>query len=173
MSGRNAGRLAPWTILALAAGTCFIACGRTSEASESKLLENRNLIEARYEAVNAHDWERFQRFYADSISWNDPGLAAPIKGPEVVRQRLETWTAAFPDLKWTLEELFTQGDLVCAEFTFQGTHEGELVGPDGVTLTPTNRRIELGAVGVYLIQDNKIAESRIYFDFGKLRSTGR
>ena len=29
------------------------------------------LIEARYEAVNAHDWDRFQRFYADSIFWDD------------------------------------------------------------------------------------------------------
>ena len=38
-----------------------------------------------------------------------------------------------------------------------------------MTLAPTNRRIELGAVGVYMIQDGKIVESRIYFDFGKLR----
>ena len=62
---------------------------------------------------------------------------------------------------------------MCAEFTFHGTHDGELVGPDGVTLAPTKRWIELGAVGVYLIRDDKIAESRIYFDFGNLRSTGR
>lgn len=35
--------------------------------------ENLQLIKARYEAVNAHDLNKFQAFYADSIVWHDPG----------------------------------------------------------------------------------------------------
>ena len=34
-----------------------------------------SLIEARYEAVNAHDLDRFQDFYADTVVWRDPGTA--------------------------------------------------------------------------------------------------
>ena len=98
------------------------------------------------------------------VRWNGPGA---------VRKRLETWTAAFPDLQWKLDRMFTEGNLVCAEFTFLGTHKGPLVGPDGNSIPPTNRPIELAAAGVYMIRDGKIAESRIYFDFGKLGETGR
>jgi steroid delta-isomerase-like uncharacterized protein len=133
--------------------------------------ENLRLIQARYEAVNAHDLDRFESFYAGSITWHDPGLSAPIKGPRAVRKRLKTLTTAFPDLQWKLERLFGQGENVCAEFTFVGTQRGEL--PDNVgkeTLPASNKAVQLRAVGIYVVRENKIVDSRIYFDFGNLRA---
>lgn len=158
-------------ILLVATGLTLAACGGTSEAADSRLAENRKLIEARYEAVNAHDWDRFQGFYADTITWDDPGLDEPIRGPKAVRERLEAWAAAFPDLEWRLDRLFTQGDLVCAEFTFLGTHEGELAAPGGRTIPATQRAVDLGAVGVYRVRGDRIVESAIYFDLGKLHAS--
>ena len=38
---------------------------------------NLELIQARYEAVNAHDVGRFQGFYADSVVWRDPAHPVP------------------------------------------------------------------------------------------------
>jgi ketosteroid isomerase-like protein len=61
--------------------------------------ENLRLIRARYEAVNSHDFDRFQGFYGNSIKWEDSGLASALKGPAAVRKRLEDLTSAFPDLK--------------------------------------------------------------------------
>ena len=46
---------------------------------------NVALIEARYEAVNDHDLDRFESFYADSVVWRDPATARPVKGPRAVR----------------------------------------------------------------------------------------
>lgn len=133
--------------------------------------ENLRLIQARYEAVNAHDLDKFQSFYADSITWHDSGLSAPVKGPRAVRKRLKTLTTAFPDLQWKLERLFSQGENVCAEFTFTGTHRGAL--PDNVgekTLPASNKAVQLRAAGIYVVRENKIVDSRIYFDFGNLRA---
>ena len=87
---------------------------------------NLELIQARYEAVNAHDLDRFQSFYTDHVVWRDPGTPRPVKGPSAVRKRLETWISAVPNLKWTLEDLFGEGDRLCAQFTFSGTHRGAL-----------------------------------------------
>jgi steroid delta-isomerase-like uncharacterized protein len=128
---------------------------------------NRELIQARYEAVNAHDFERFQSFYADSVVWRDPGLARPVRGPRAVRRRLETWAAVVPNLKWRLDDLFGEGDRVCAQFTFTGSHEGALTDGRGNELAPTNRTIRLQGVGVYSIDEGKIVDSRIYFDLGQ------
>jgi len=133
--------------------------------------DNLSLIKARYEAVNGHDFEKFQGFYDKSIVWEDPGLAAPIKGPAAVRRRLEEWVGSFPDLKWKLGRIFSQDEDVCAEFTFTGTLKGKLKDPRGQTaLSATNKKILIRAVGVYTVRRNKIVDSKIYFDFGNLRA---
>lgn len=128
-----------------------------------------SLIEARYEAVNAHDWDRFESFYGDSIVWDDPGLAEPIEGPKAVRARLETLNRAYPDLRWNLDRIFNRGDLVCAEFTFTGTQKGELpTRTSDVSVEPTDRSVRLSGVGVYRVQEGRIVDSKVYFDFGRL-----
>src|SRR5262245_55008840 len=131
--------------------------------------ENLKLIRARYEAVNSHDLEKFQSFYGNSIRWEDPGLTSAIKGPAAVRKRLENLTASFPDLQWKLGRIFSQGEEVCAEFTFTGTLRGNLQNRSGrPALKATNQKIRIPAVGVITVRGNKIVNSKIYFDFGSL-----
>ena len=131
--------------------------------------ENLKLIRARYEAVNAHDFDKLQGFYGNSIKWEDPGLPSAVKGPAAVRKRLENLTTSFPDLQWKLGRLFSEGEHVCAEFTFTGTHRGKLKNQRGrAALNPTNQKIRIQAVGVYTVRANKIVDSKIYFDFGSL-----
>ena len=133
--------------------------------------ENLKLIKARYDAVNAHDLDKFQGFYANSVVWEDPGLASAIKGPAAVRKRLRTLTESFPDLQWKLGRIFSQGEDICAEFTFTGTHKGALADNRGSkSIRATNQRIRIQAVGVYVVRGDKIVDSKIYFDFGSLKS---
>jgi steroid delta-isomerase-like uncharacterized protein len=133
--------------------------------------DNLDLIRARYDAVNAHDIDRFKSFYGGSIVWNDPGLAKAVRGPTAVGNRLKALTESFPDLQWKLGRIFSQGEDVCAEFTFTGTHKGALKDPRTRTnLRASNRRVRIQAVGVYTVRDNRIVDSKIYFDFGTLIS---
>ena len=129
---------------------------------------NLKLIKARYEAVNSHDFEKFQSFYDKSISWEDPHLERAVKGPAAVRRRLESLTGAFPDLKWELGRIFTEGENVCAEFTFTGTHRGKLDNR-GRAISASNQRIRIPAVGVYTVRGNKIVDSKIYYSFEDLK----
>jgi steroid delta-isomerase-like uncharacterized protein len=136
-----------------------------------KTKNNIELIRARYRAVNAHDLDTFQKFYAGSVLWTDPALTRPIKGPSGVRKRLETLITAFPDLHWKLDQIFSQGAYVCAQFTFLGTHRGTLRGRRGNELfPPSNKRIRIEACGVYVVRRLKIVDSRIYFDFDSFRA---
>jgi steroid delta-isomerase-like uncharacterized protein len=135
-----------------------------------EVKDNLRVIKARYAAVNAHDWEKFQGFYAKSIVWSDPGLQKPIEGPRTVRRRLESLAKAFPDLRWKLGRIFGQGQNVSAEFTFTGTHKGPLADASGIKLEATNTRIRIPASGIYVVRAGKIIDSKIYFDFGRLVS---
>jgi steroid delta-isomerase-like uncharacterized protein len=134
--------------------------------------DNLKLIRAHYQAVNTHDFDRFQTFYGDSIVWHDPGLRRPIKGPRAVGQRLRTLTTAVPDLKWKLDNLFGQGQQVCAQFTFTGTLKGDLTNSRGRVIGASGKAIRIQAVGVYTINRGKIVNSKIYMDLSSLLAPG-
>ena len=134
---------------------------------------NLELIQARYDAVNAHDVDRFRGFYADSVVWRDPGTPRPAKGRRAVGRRLEAWIAAVPNLKWTLDDLFGEGDRLCAQFTFTGTHKGVVADARGNALAPTDQRLRIPGVGVYVVDGGKIVDSHIYFDLAAFRGADR
>jgi steroid delta-isomerase-like uncharacterized protein len=131
---------------------------------------NRALIEARYEAVNAHEYDRFQSFYALEVVWRDPATPRPVKGPRSVRKRLEAWTAAVPNLRWQLDDLFGENDQLCAQFTFTGSHKGPLMVGRSRELAPTGRSLRIQGVGVYIVDKGKIVDSRIWFDLAPFTS---
>ena len=131
---------------------------------------NRALIQARYEAVNAHDYDRFQSFYAPEVAWRDPATPRPVKGPRSVRKRLEAWTAAVPNLRWQLDDLFGENDRLCAQFTFTGSHKGPLLVGRSKELLPTGRSFRLQGVGVYVVAEGQIVDSRIWFDLAPFAS---
>jgi predicted ester cyclase len=43
-----------------------------------------------------------------------------VQGPEGVKQQVALFSAAFPDMHYTLEDLVAEGDKVVARFTFRG-----------------------------------------------------
>jgi steroid delta-isomerase-like uncharacterized protein len=130
--------------------------------------QNVQLIKARFDAVNAHDWKRFQGLYSDSTVWYDAGLEKPIKGSTAVRKRLEAFAKGFPDFRWKLDRVFGQGEWMCAEFTFTGSHGGPLPFADTRAVPVTKKSIRISACGVYRIQESKIVESHVYFDYFRI-----
>jgi len=130
--------------------------------------QNVQLVKARFDAVNAHDWKRFQGLYSDSTIWYDAGLEKPIKGSTAVRKRLEAFAKGFPDFRWQLDRVFGQGEWMCAEFTFTGSHGGPLPFADTRSVPVTKKSIRISACGVYRIQESKIIESHVYFDCSRI-----
>lgn len=60
---------------------------------------------------------------------------------------------AFPDLKWTIEHLIAEGDLVSVYLTGHGTHQGEFQG-----IAPTGKSVTFEGMGIIRIADGKVAE---------------
>jgi predicted ester cyclase len=50
------------------------------------------------------------------------------RGPESLRWLATMLRTAFPDLRFTIEELVAEGDIVAGRLTMSGTHEGPLTG---------------------------------------------
>jgi predicted ester cyclase len=75
---------------------------------------------------------------------------------------------AFPDLRFTLEDLVAEGDRVAARYYWEGTQEGEFMG-----YRPTGQAVRVGGMDFYRLRDGKIVEHWDRVDeLGLLRQLG-
>jgi steroid delta-isomerase-like uncharacterized protein len=75
---------------------------------------------------------------------------------------------AFPDLRYTIDELVVADDAVAARTTMTGTHEGDLFG-----LPPTGRAVRVAQHTIERIRDGRIvAHHRLTDDLAMLRQLG-
>lgn len=113
-------------------------------------------------AFNAHDEGRMRSLYRDDAVFEAPGDMR-MEGPEAATEYAMTWLRAFPDGRITVHNQLEAGDWVVQQFTFEGTHEAPLAGPEG-EIPATHRRLSGRGVEVIRVQDGKVAEEHLYFD---------
>jgi len=117
------------------------------------------LHHAVYEAVNARDFERLREIYHADCSYTT-GDGREQKGVDAVLAAVDTFTSAFPDLTIEVRHQHVTNDTVSiVEYTFAGTHRGELEG-----MPATRRRMEVVACSVAEVRDGRILRERDYYD---------
>ena len=71
-----------------------------------------------------------------------------MRGPESVRQFIESWRDAFPDTRSAVD------DIVAVLWTTHATHRGEFMA-----VAPTGRQVVVGWFGMFRLSDGKVVES--------------
>jgi predicted ester cyclase len=106
----------------------------------------RHLIEDVFNTGDAKDLDRL----------TGPNLAADV------RQGLfGVMRVAFPDLKYSIERLVAESDLVVFQVMGHGTHQGRLTHPAGtVDIAPTGKRIEWREVHVVRIENGRAVDEK-------------
>ncbi len=74
--------------------------------------------------------------------YHEPALG-DIPGPEGFKQTIMGYRMAYPDLKFTSEEMIAEDDLVAMRWTARGTHQGELMGIPATGLATTTVGINI------------------------------
>jgi len=74
-------------------------------------------------------------------------------GREGYREAQINVTNAFPDIKFTIEDMIAEGDKVAVRLTFSGTHRGEFLG-----IKPTGKRITVPEISIWRIVSGKFVE---------------
>ncbi|MBT2761286.1 ester cyclase [Paenibacillus sp. ISL-20] len=78
---------------------------------------------------------------------------------EGLKKFAATILEAFPDKRYTVEEIIGQGDKVLVRMTVKGTHQGIFFGT-----APTGNTIDVTLYRQYRVVDGKIAEHRGWID---------
>ena len=114
--------------------------------SESNKTVVRRLIE---EVWNKRNPAVADELIATNYVSHDPSTPEHGRGPEAYKRTFHLYAAAFPDLRFTIDSIFSEGDLVAARWTSTGTHRGKLneIEPTGRTVTVTGTTIIRIAAG--------------------------
>lgn len=131
--------------------------------------ENRALIQRFVdEAFNRGNLDVVDEIYAPVYVGHTAGFPDQTLGPEGVKEFVELYRSAFPDLHTTIEDMVTEGDKLVYRWTAVGTHQGELLG-----VAPSSNRMEITGITIDRIEDGKIVETWNNFDqLGMMRQIG-
>src|SRR5215207_5647950 len=115
------------------------------------------------EAFSTGDWERLRTALAPDAVWEQVTTEDRFEGPDAVIELNRAWKQAFPDARGTVTHALYAEDMAVLEATYDGTHDGDLLTPQGA-IPPSGRKVTVRTVLVVQVADGRITEVRQYFD---------
>ncbi len=114
--------------------------------------DNKAVIRWWIEAYNNRDMQAQADILAPGYVAHFPGAPGPLDS-EAWTQSIATFTEAFPDLRLTVEDILSEGDMVSARVAFEGTHRGEFQG-----LPLTSKQVAFSSMEFNRVVDGKVEE---------------
>jgi steroid delta-isomerase-like uncharacterized protein len=109
------------------------------------------------------------KYYAEDFIYHSPGQE-DIKGIEAYKSHIIQARKAFPDIKFTVEEMVLEGDKLASRWTFSGTNTGPL---QGGKIPATGKKVTVTGMSLTRIKNGKAVEEFSIADtLGELQQLG-
>lgn len=130
--------------------------------------ENRDVIRRAYEEL----WNERNVGVVDELVAEDfLNHAAPPgkqRGRQGLKDVVRMFEGAFPDFRYAVEDVISEGDKVAVRDVFRGTHQGDFMG-----VPATGNRVSMEAIHIYRLSEGKLAEHWVARDdLGMMRQLG-
>ncbi len=125
--------------------------------------EHINVVQASYDAFNAHDLEKLSQLWAADFLAEQTGEPVPFN-EEQHRMYLQSYLTAFPDAHIEVTLMIAQGDYVFVHWTGTGTHTGPLHTPTGSSIPATGKKVVLKVSETCELKGGKISRLWGFFD---------
>jgi steroid delta-isomerase-like uncharacterized protein len=131
--------------------------------------DNKAIVRRLYEEVWNKRWlDVVEELISPSHALNDPIVSGSQTGPELYKRRVVEFTASFPDLRFTIEDMIAEKGKVVVCWTISGTHKGEFMD-----IPATGRKVSVEGITIHHITNGKILDSYARWDaLGLLRQLG-
>ena len=150
-------------ILPLALILCFMVGCQNNEAMKSQAKaeeQNMKLVSKLITEWNKRNLEFFMEVLAPDYAYYSPsGNPNPVSKEETI-ELIKMYWEVFPDITLSVEESMAAGDKVISRYILRGTHNGEFEG-----ISATGNKIEISAINIVRIKNDKIVEEREEADF--------
>jgi predicted ester cyclase len=103
------------------------------------------------------------------VCYDPNSEAGEVRGADTMKQEIEWFRNAVPDLTYTVEDQVAEGDKVVSRYTARGTHQGEFFG-----VAPTDKPIEMSGIQIDRFDENgKMMEEWPEYDLlGAMKQMG-
>jgi steroid delta-isomerase-like uncharacterized protein len=75
------------------------------------------------------------------------------RGPQAIKEHVAGWIASFPDLRFSIEQMLSEGDRVMTQLLMEGTHQGAWLG-----IPASGKKMQIRMFTVHRVVRGKIAE---------------
>ena len=104
----------------------------------------------------------------DFVCYDPNSESGEVRGAETIKNEIEYFRNAVPDLTYTIEDQIAEGDKVVTRYTVTGTHQGEFFSVAG-----TGERITMSGNSIDRFEDGKMVEEWPEYDLlGVMRQIG-
>ncbi len=139
---------------ALLIGICPLIGVSAAEAEDAGTAADRAAVTRIYEEVfNTGELGQVDTLIAAEYIDHNPIGPGGKSGIEGFKQTVRALRFAFPDLRFTVEEMIVNGDKVVTRTTMQGTHQNNFMQVD-----PTDKQVTVTGFDIYRIADGVVAE---------------
>ena len=130
--------------------------------------ENIKVSQAFFEAWNAGDLSKADKFEAADFMSEGPGAAGPMNH-EQNRMYLQNFLTAFPGTKFEVLLTIATGDYVVNHWKVSGgSHSGPLHTPSGGVIPPTGKTAVVFGSTTSLVKNGKLSRSWTFWDMASL-----
>ena len=130
--------------------------------------ENETVVRRAFDEVAMGNMTTVDEIIAPEFVRHDLAGGPETHGPDGVKRLIAGLRTGFPDLRTTIEDIFSDGDRVVVRFTARGTHSGPFMG-----IAPTGREATWSGVNIYRVSGGRIRETWQLADgLGLLRQLG-
>lgn len=114
---------------------------------------NKQMMLKFVEFINTANEELSKVLISEDAIFYAPTNPEPYKGPSGYMEVLAMMRGGFPDIRWEIEEMVAEGDMIAVLFTLQGTHQGNFFG-----IPPTGKKVNVNAMNFYYFVNGKIVK---------------
>jgi steroid delta-isomerase-like uncharacterized protein len=118
--------------------------------------------------LNGGHVELVDQLFAPNYMVHDPSNPQRPNGIEGVKGFLHMFKTGLSEWKYTIDGMMAENDSVMYRWTMEAVHTGQFMG-----IPPTGKRLKIGGVDIFRIENGKIVESWAYADaLGMLQQLG-
>ena len=125
--------------------------------------ENKEIALSLIEALNARDLDLWSRHLSNDYAAEHPGVSVPLDKTRSIAYH-QRFVTAFPDIRFEVLGVVSEGDRVLVQWTASGTHAERLATVTGETIPPTRRRATVSGAMITQTRDGKVVRGWFYWD---------
>ena len=118
------------------------------------LDENKAIVRRLYEECwNQGKVDILNQIIAPDCRFHDPVFPSLGAGPDNLAKHVKMCRTAFPDLRFTIDDVIAEREEVVVHWTGQGTQRAQFLG-----IQPTERRATVSGTSISRLKNGKIVE---------------